>query len=105
MSQTQTQSKFAYGANNLGSCSCPAVEAGMTPTATSPDEHIPGLLKAAEQYDAILSEEVGGWDGLVPEEVAKDAWLAMIENCREETTEEAAKEVAIELGWMEDDSQ
>lgn len=101
MSQKQNPETFAYGANKLDNCNCPAVQAGFDPTSGHYTGHIPGILDAAEQYDAILSEREGTYDGLVPREVAKNAWLTMIDNCINEETKRMATKVAIELGWME----
>lgn len=101
MSETQTPERFAYGANELNGCSCPAMAAGMNPSASG-EGHIPGLLEAAEQYDILLENQRGEYDGIIIKEIAKGAWIDMMRNkLFEDTPEmEAAEEVAKYHGWI-----
>ena len=101
MSQSQSQTTFAYGGNEIEGCFCPAMAAGMNPCGVG-DNHTPGLLEAAEHYDALIQEKEGGYQGTVGEEIAKSAWLQMLRNADEDEmfSETAAEKVAKELNWL-----
>lgn len=92
---------FAYGANDLGGgCECPALSAGIEPGSDG-HEH-PGILRAAERYDSILQNKEGSYEGEVPEEVAKDAWIHMLQEFDEQGiyAQHVAEEVAAYHDWI-----
>ena len=101
MSQSQSQTTFAYGVNNHDGCECPALAAGMDPCGTG-DNHIPGLLEAAERYDSFVQANESGFKGTVGEEVAKDAWMEMLRQAKQNDKVEqtAAEEVAAYHDWI-----
>lgn len=96
---------FAFGANEFKFCKCPAMSVGKDPAGMG-DSHVPGLLGAAEKYDDLLQEQKDDYEGLVMEEEAREAWIEMIEwaiEGRDKNTFEAALQVAVELGWVEEE--
>lgn len=101
MSEAQNR-QFAFGSNKIDNCACPALTAGMHP---ENNVRYPGILEAAEWYDEIISDYHGvtGFEGIVDENVAKDAWIEMIEQALERGTFEAqaAIDVAVELSWID----
>lgn len=105
MTETQTPSDFAYGQNHVDDCHCPAITAGFSPTGTRKEDHIPGLLEAAEHYDSILSNRSGMRIGIVDEATAQEAWIEMLENALNQDWQRkhAALKVALELGWCDEE--
>lgn len=102
MSQTESDREFAFGRNGVDNCACPAITAGMNPCGSGAD-HYPGLVEAAEWYDSIMKKQESSVKGTISEDVAKDAWVQVIQKAIEQDLFEAqaAIEVAIELGWVD----
>jgi hypothetical protein len=89
-----TEREFAVCANTFEGCACPAVAAGFDPD----NDH---SIEIAEQYDYFA----GGDARTIPEKNAKSAWLEAIHDLRETNRPKSAdlgEEIAIKLGWMED---
>lgn len=100
MSANHSPKKFAFGENERDGCECPALAAGMNPV-ESGDDHIPGLLGAAEWYDGIVGDGNVGWMGVVSEKEARDAWMQVIEESESKAEiHQAAKEVAAYHDWL-----
>ena len=101
MSTTQPTKTFAFGGNLINGCECPALAAEMDPTGIG-DEHIPGLLEAAEMYDGIVQQKQEDREGVVGEDIAKDAWIEMMRNKVQENSAmmSSAEEVAKYHGWI-----
>lgn len=99
MSSNTEDRQFAFGENSRDGCPCPLNAVGKNPE-ISPN------IEVAETYDEIVGEMLGiGW-GKAPEDVAKEAWLEVIEHYEEVGVEEhpvyreVARETAAELGWL-----
>lgn len=106
MSETQDR-KFAYGSNTHDDCPCPAVVAGYKPG----EEKVPTLI--AGQYDVEIKQQTPSDQGIVDEQVAKEAWYTAIEYYEQKAEQERYKsdirnhekvakvgrEIARELGW------
>jgi len=97
---TGNTDKFAYGRNEKEDCVCPAVAAGFHPGG----EDKAGMLDAAEYYDNIIQNRMGGYSGVAEQTVAKESWMQMTEQAfnRDYHHKYAALEVAVELGWAEE---
>lgn len=113
MFERQQDREFAFGANTHDDCACPATSVGYTP------DHSP-YTEVAEAYDAMARENEEVDRGTIPEEEAKEYWLdaiAVVSDEREQAIRdedwsfadmrgkevEAGKEVAKELGWIDDE--
>ena len=98
MSQSQSQTTFAYGANNLDGCECPALAAGFHPVHSD----LLGMDSVVDRYDTILKDQKGEIDGEVSEEEAKDAWLHALQELSEDKYGEiaAAKTIADYHDWI-----
>lgn len=115
-----TGDTFAYGANQLSNCECPAIAADY-PIQT-------GVATVTEQYDieagrrrfeaqggdpddlpddqAQLVHELavaGYGGGTISADDARKAWLAATNAVVTDTATEAGKAVARELGWLDDE--
>ena len=92
---------FAFGKTETDDCLCPAATAGFDPGDDNSTD-------AAEWYDDLLRGRTGDALGTVGEETARDVWLEVVEildGYRDkdpfyEPDYLAAREVAIELGWI-----
>lgn len=112
MSKTQTtdeqqhnddNNQFAFGADKHNGCACPALAAGFSPSSGRDRS-----LEPAEMFDSLVRERGDEipHSGTVPEAVAREAWLKVIEKLeglpntdyRAEQIE-VSKEIARELGW------
>jgi hypothetical protein len=101
-----TERQFAYGADSVSTddgevCPCPASAVGYSPQNGE-------LTEIAETYDSevetILSEVPPEHEGVVPESIAREAWIKAVTEYR--TSEfcdtavlEEARIVQSELGW------
>lgn len=104
-SMNPTPNEFAYGSNNYDGCACPAVATGRNPISHHMEEDdYPGLLDVTEHYDMILENRVGEFQGVVDDEVARDAWREAIESAIDRGLRGrfTAVEIAVELGWAEE---
>lgn len=98
--EQQTPEKFAFGCNETHNCTCPALAAGLNPEGVG-DEHVPGVLEAAEQYDSKAQMLKSGYQGTLPEPKTKEAWLAAIDDMEPGSEEhKQAVKVANTLEWM-----
>ncbi len=91
-----SESKFAFGRNEVGSCVCPAMAAGFEPGDGD------GSLYVAEEYDKEVRNIADeSYRGIVDEATAKKAWLNTVEYFKRTDMEEAeiGREIAEELGW------
>jgi hypothetical protein len=101
MSSNTQERQFAFGENSHDGCPCPLTAAGYNP------DNSPYLL-IAEMYDNIVGAKLGIRWGKAPEDVAKEAWLKVIEEYDDQMhrgdkkKREIAREVAAELGWLDD---
>ena len=101
-----TSNQFAYGGDVVeddqgNSCECPATSAGFNTMQ-------PAMSKVAGRYDENMYDEEeyrGRHTGVVSEEEAKEAWLEVVSHFESQDRnmpyEDAAKEVAQKLGWLE----
>lgn len=91
---------FAYGKDTVGSCECPAVQAGYSPGNGDDSSEV------AAWYDETV--EMLGYSNarsIITEEKAKKAWLEAIEAVEEDASTsnehaEVAREIAEVLGWL-----
>lgn len=91
---------FAFGADEVQGCKCPAATAGYSPKNGDESQRI------ASEFDWILRSNerfgVDGSEGVVDEETAKRAWKAAIGALRVKEDVKSirvAQEIAEELGW------
>ena len=99
MTETETQEAetyFAFGDDCVEDCACPAVSAGYSPHKTA------FLLEFVEMYDDIVRDEIGTSFGLVPQSMAKNAWMRTISIYETDHPQIArsGKQVADQLGWL-----
>jgi len=93
--------QFAFGCNEVDECTCPAVTAGFNPV----EGNIPGVMETAGRYDRILSgrRENHYSKGVVGEDVAKEAWIEVLESAmaNEDYVRKTALDIAVKLGWAD----
>ncbi|UBF20292.1 hypothetical protein M1M41_gp039 [Halorubrum sodomense tailed virus 4] len=96
-----TQNKnFAYGKDTIGGCCCPAVAAGFAPNTGDESTEI------AETYDYYVRElDLGNAHSVIPEEKARQAWLAAVESIEEDEyaadrKARVGRDIAEDLGWL-----
>lgn len=90
---------FAVGRDEIGGCECPARVAGYAPGDGDDTTHI------AERWDDIVRDlpSVNERHLVVAEEVAKDAWLRMVDEFKERRLKddyELAQHIAEKNGWL-----
>jgi hypothetical protein len=101
MSSNTEERQFAFGENSRDGCPCPMNAVGK-------NLEVGPNLAIAERYDGIVGDRLGiGW-GKVSENIAREAWLEVIEQYDnrmargDREKREIAREVAAELGWLDD---
>lgn len=92
--------KFAVGTDEVCGIGCPAVQAGFQPS--NQDD----TLDVAKLYDNEVRELAGHDENVVPEPIARRAWLQALTVGRNRWGDgdpaiEAGEEVATELEWLE----
>jgi len=87
---------FAYGKNTYDNCVCPAVAAGYDMGTDFYAHEIAG------EYDIVVSNKYAeSWEGIIPEEIARKAWLEAIDNIwDDDDVAQTGEEIAKELGWL-----
>jgi len=88
---------FAFGANTVGSCKCPALAAGVDPF------HLESFVA---EYDSQAAFETDiPYEGLISETLARDAWIDTMKHYKNQEIlaheVELAMRVAVRLGWLE----
>ena len=78
--------KFAYGANALPGCNCPAAEAGKQVSGKA--------LFVAESYDEFVTSQTGRAEGEIPKKMARENWEKAIQEMRDRASEETDSEHA-----------
>lgn len=100
MSSNTEERQFAFGENSRDGCPCPLNAVGYNP------DNSPYIL-IAERYDGIVGDRLGIRWGKVSENIAREAWLKVIEEYDDQMhrgdreKREIAREVAAELGWLD----
>jgi hypothetical protein len=95
-----SDTKFAFGLDEVDGCECPASRCGYSPKDADLSK------KIAQEYDTILTDETGNYEGIVDEETAKEAWLEANEEISDgqagvSAEAEVGAKIAEELGWLE----
>jgi len=85
---------FAHGANRYNNCLCPAYAAGYDVDTNS------SVYKMAKIYDIVVFNKYReSWEGVIPEEVARKAWLEAID-IEYNDVERIGEDIAKEMGWL-----
>lgn len=111
-SMTETEERrFAYGENKYKGEKCPAFTAEMIREPSEYGGGEPTPKGPVEIYDEKLREDSTGFEGVVCEETAKEAWMQALWTRAFEIDEgevggwatleyEEGVEIAEELGWL-----
>lgn len=83
------QDEYAYGADEVDGCVCPATAAGL-------DTLHPALSRLVGRYDEQLRDGYKGFgDGTVPDKIAETNWRAAVDESRRQ-----GKIAEVELGEL-----
>lgn len=99
--------EFAFGDDQVVDCQCPARRAGYEPSEMDDSNDIANTFdKLVRQDDDIETlrddEHTYQARGVIPEEVAREKWMAAISRLESQgfmRSAEIGREIADELGW------
>lgn len=90
---------FAFGEDEVGGCLCPSAAAGFPPKGGRTRSDYLAMASMYDHETMLLTRNTSG-AGVVPESVAREAWLMAVHGADDPFTRDAGLRVAVELGWL-----